>query len=240
MAGTDLVVADLAAGWAGTVVVEGLGFRLGAGGRLGLIGRNGAGKSTTLAAIIGLADCRSGTIRLGDTDLRQLRPHGRARAGLGFVPQTRGIFPSLTVAETLIAGLNGSPRRELDRAYDLFPRLAQRRGNLGAQLSGGEQQMLAIARALMGRPRLLLLDEPLEGLSPIVADEVMAAILRLAGDTGIGCILVEQHVDVVLDFAQDVIVLERGRAAFAGPVADLRAAPAILDSAIGLAKGNLP
>ena len=234
---TELVLDGVWAGYGDTTVLEDLSVTLGTGGRLGVIGRNGAGKTTTLATIVGLADQTRGEIRFAGTDLSRLPPFKRARAGIGYVPQTRDIFPSLTVEENLVAAMRGRrDAQRLDEAYRMFPRLRERRGNGGAQLSGGEQQMLSVARALVTRPRLLLLDEPLEGLAPQIAEELMAAISGLVVETGIACILVEQHVDVVLDFAEDILILERGRPVFYGGSGTLRAQPEILDRTIGLSK----
>ena len=232
----ELELRGICAGYAGTQVIEDISFTLKCGERLGLLGRNGAGKTTALATIMGLADRIAGQVLADGVDISRLQPFERARLGLGTVPQTRDIFPSLSVEENLIAGLRGAPRSALEQAWKMFPRLKQRRANLGAQLSGGEQQMLSIARALVASPSILLLDEPLEGLAPIAAEELMDSVKRLADETGVGCILVEQHVDVVLDFATSVIVLERGRIVFAGTPEALRAAGDVLESAVGIKK----
>ena len=232
----ELELRNICAGYAGTQIVEDISFTLKRGERLGLLGRNGAGKTTTLAAIMGLAGLISGQVLADGVDISRLPPFQRARLGLGIVPQTRDIFPSLSVEENLISGLRGAPRSALEQAWKMFPRLKERRRNLGNQLSGGEQQMLSMARALVASPSILLLDEPLEGLAPIVAEELMDSVKRLADETGVGCILVEQHVDVVLDFATSVIVLERGRIVFSGTPATLRAAGDVLESAIGIKK----
>ncbi len=233
----ELVLDGLVAGYAGLPVVEDISLTLREGERLGLLGRNGAGKTTTLAAIMGLSQRLSGRIVLNGKDIERLPAYQRCRMGLGYVPQARDIFPSLTVEENLLSALNGNPKGpSLERAYALFPRLAERKGNGGLQLSGGEQQMLAVARALMGAPKIFLLDEPLEGLAPQIREELMATIRRLTDDTGMGCLLVEQHVDVVLEFATKAIILENGRVAFAGPVEILRADPDILGRTLGLNK----
>lgn len=237
MAGIELSLENVSAGYGETSVLEGVSLSVKTGERLGILGRNGAGKTTTLAAIVGLADLFAGAVRLDGADISKLPPFRRARAGVGYVPQTRDIFPSLSVEENLVAAMGG--RRDeklLAEAWRLFPRLRERRGNGGANLSGGEQQMLSIARALATRPKLLLLDEPLEGLAPQVAEELMDAIVRMAAETGVGCILVEQHVDVVLDFAERVLILERGAPAFCGPTTQLRDDPEILNRTVGLAK----
>jgi branched-chain amino acid transport system ATP-binding protein len=233
----ELVLDGVTAGYAGTSVLDRVSFSVGEGERVGLIGRNGAGKTTTLAAVMGLAQLISGRVLLNGTDISRLAIYKRARAGLGYVPQTRDVFPSLTVDENLQSAMNGGERPgAVEAAYRLFPKLRDRRHNVGSQLSGGEQQMLSVARALVSGPKIILLDEPLEGLAPQVREELMDAIHRLADETGVGCVLVEQHVDVVLDFATKVVVLERGVPVFVGPTADLRAQPAVLDRAIGLDK----
>jgi len=233
----ELALDGVTAGYAGTSVLERVSFSVGEGERVGLIGRNGAGKTTTLAAVMGLAQLISGRVLLNARDISRLPTYKRARAGLGYVPQTRDVFPSLTVDENLQSAMNGGQGPDaVAAAYRLFPKLSERRSHLGGQLSGGEQQMLSVARALVTGPRILLLDEPLEGLAPQVREELMDAISRLADETGVGCVLVEQHVDIVLDFATKIVVLERGVPVFVGPTAELRAKPAVLDRAIGLDK----
>jgi branched-chain amino acid transport system ATP-binding protein len=228
---------DVTAGYGGLPVVEHLSFSVREGERLGLIGRNGAGKTTTLATAMGLADLMKGRIHFGADDISRANTYSRSRAGLGYVPQSRDIFASLTVEENLMSGLQGrSASVALPPIYSLFPRLKERRRNGGTQLSGGEQQMLSVARALVGQPRILLLDEPLEGLAPMVREELMDAIVRMSDQLGVGCILVEQHIDVVLDFSTSVIVLERGIAAYSGSATALREDPALLDRTIGLEK----
>ena len=235
--GFQLSLEDVTAGYDGAPVVHGLSFAVSQGQRVGLIGRNGAGKTTTLACAMGLAQLQGGSIELGNRDASGMPAYERAIAGLGYVPQSRDIFTSLTVEENLLCALQGRPAKDgLAQAYTLFPRLFERRRNGGGQLSGGEQQMLSVARALVSEPKVLMLDEPLEGLAPKLRDELMDAIERLVVETGVGCLLVEQHVDVVLDFSDHVIVLERGVAVFNGPTAQLRSEPGILDRAIGLNK----
>jgi branched-chain amino acid transport system ATP-binding protein len=217
-----LEVRDLTAGWGPTVVLDGISLAVSPGSTLALLGRNGAGKTTLLATLMGLASRRRGTIRLGGQAIDPLPTHRRVRLGLGYVPQEREIFPSLTVAENLaVATLPGGWAAE--RAFALFPALAERRGTTGNRLSGGEQQMLAIARALVGGPRLLLLDEPLEGLAPIVVETLLAALASIREDTGVTMILAEQKAEVALSFAEDTLVLERGRAVYRGSSADFRA-----------------
>ncbi len=233
----ELRFEDVTAGYGGLPVVEHLSFSVREGERLGLIGRNGAGKTTTLATAMGLADLMQGRIYFGDQDISGASTYARARAGLGYVPQSRDIFPSLTVEENLLSGLQGrSASTALPPIYALFPRLKERRRNGGTQLSGGEQQMLSVARALVGQPRVLLLDEPLEGLAPMVREELMDAIVRMSNQLGVGCVLVEQHVDLVLDFSTNVIVLERGIAAYSGAAAALREEEELLNRTIGIQK----
>ena len=202
-----LSVEDLRAGYGDAVVLDGVSFDLVRGGSLAVLGRNGVGKSTLLLTIMGFTAVKRGRMVFRGKDMRGLAPHRRARLGIGWVAQEREIFPSLSVEENrTIAARPGS--WNLKRVFDLFPRLAERRANMGNQLSGGEQQMLAIARALMTNPELLLLDEPLEGLAPIIVEELAAALANL---DGMASVLVEQHTEVALSLTQDAIVIERGR-----------------------------
>ena len=226
---------DVEAGYGDLRILHGISLQLPVGGRLAMIGRNGTGKSTTLKAIMGLARTSRGRIEFDGRDITRLSTRERARAGIGYVPQTRDIFASLTVEENLIAGLKGRPRHCVSEAYRLFPRLAERRNNGGNLLSGGEQQMLTVARTLLGKPRLLLLDEPLEGLAPIICIELMSAFEKLAGGSGVAVLLVEQKVDEALRFAQEAVVLEHGEIAHAGPSAALREQPALLERYLGVA-----
>ena len=221
MPATPLEVANLSAGYGPTRVLEGVSFAIPAGGRLAVLGRNGMGKTTLLATLAGQTRRYGGHIRLGDTDLTALPSAKRAHRGLGYVPQTRAIFPTLTVEENLFVGLKGRPKSALSEAYEMFPRLHERRRNLGTQLSGGEQQMLSTARTILGRPSVLLLDEPLEGLAPVICEELMAAFAALAKTGDMTILLVEQRIQTALDFADHVIVLERGRLAWAGTPEDL-------------------
>lgn len=236
MSVAELRLRSIFAGYAGTTVLENIDLTLRQGERVGILGRNGAGKTTTLATVLGFTQVLSGSVEVDDKDVAKVPVEERVRLGIGYVPQTRDIFPSLTVEENLLCAIHSGSKSVLHDAYEMFPRLRERRSNLGNQLSGGEQQMLSIARALMGRPNLLLLDEPLEGLSPLVAHEVMQAIERLVTARSLGCILVEQHVAAVLEFATRVLVLERGRPAFYGSTDQLLAEKHILESCIGLRK----
>ena len=207
---SDLLrIEKLTAGYGEAIVLSDLSFTLGQGEALALLGRNGAGKTTLLNTIVGLTRRRAGTITLGDRDMSTLRPDQRAGGGIGWVPQERNIFRSLTVEENLTAVARPGPW-DVERIYRMFPRLAERRANLGSQLSGGEQQMLAVARALVLNPRVLLLDEPLEGLAPILVEELLAALRRIVRDEGMSAIVVEQHPALVLGITDEAIVLERG------------------------------
>ena len=235
----ELCVENLRGGYAGTLVLDGVSFCVGAGGKLGILGRNGVGKTTTFACVMGLAQIHSGRVTFDGTDITTLPTWRRARAGLGYVPQTRDIFKSLSVEENLFSAVRtAEDDKRVETAFVLFPRLRERRNNNGTQLSGGEQQMLAVARATISGPTLLLMDEPLEGLAPRLRDELMDAIRNMVEASGIGCILVEQHVDVVLDFADDILILERGRPVYLGSANELRDDPSILDRAIGLRKNE--
>ena len=225
---------DVVAGYGPITVLNGLSFNVAPQEKLALIGRNGVGKTTTLAAIMGLAQLTRGRIVFDGVDLAGLAPHQRAALGLGLVPQTRDIFPSLSVEENLIAGLKRRPRSALDEAYALFPRLAERRRNGGAQLSGGEQQMLSVARALLGQPRLLLLDEPLEGLAPLIRLELLSAFSRMGDHAGITVLIVEQQVQEALGYADRALVLERGAVVHEAAAQTLLHDSAALERLVGL------
>lgn len=234
MAAAALEVEELSAGYGPTRIISGLGFSLAAGGRLAILGRNGVGKTTLLATLMGLTTHKGGSVRLGGRDVTTLAPSARSRAGIGYVPQTRDIFRSLTVEENLVAGLKGRERSALDEVYGQFPRLAERRRNFGQQLSGGEQQMLSLARTLLGKPTLLLLDEPLEGLAPVICDQIMETVANLARSGEMTIVLVEQQIERALDFAEHVIVIERGRAAWRGEPSELRSDHALVDGLLGV------
>jgi branched-chain amino acid transport system ATP-binding protein len=233
MVETLLAFDDVRAGYGSAVVLDGVSFTIPEHGGLAVLGRNGVGKSTLLLTIMGYTRVGRGHIRWRGADVTRQPPHRRALAGIGWVAQEREIFPSLTVEENLTVAARGG-RWNLSSIYDLFPRLAERRRNHGNQLSGGEQQMLAIARALMTNPALLLLDEPLEGLAPIVVEELTDAIRRMTKEGSNAFVLVEQHADIALSLTETVLVLERGRIVHSGTSADLLADHAALDRLVGL------
>ena len=230
-----LALKDLVAGYGEAVVVSGVSLSLAEGEALALLGRNGTGKTTLLNSIIGVTRRFSGTVALAGRDLTRARPEDRALAGIGWVPQERNIFKSLTVEENMTAVARPGPWTP-ERAYALFPRLKERRGNLGSQLSGGEQQMLAIARALMLNPKLLLLDEPTEGLAPIIVEELLAALKRILRDEGVAAVVVEQHAQKILSVTDQAVILERGTIVHAASSAALKADEAALTRHLGVTR----
>ena len=230
-----LEVENLTAGHGAAVVLRGLSLRLAEGRSLAVLGRNGMGKTTLLDSIVGATRRFAGTVRLAGRDITALPPERRARAGIGWVPQERNIFRSLSVEENLTAVARPGPWTPA-AVYSLFPRLAERRGNMGDQLSGGEQQMLAIGRALVLNPRLLLLDEPTEGLAPIIVDELLAALRRITREEGMSALVVEQHAHKILGVTDEAVVLERGAIVHAAPSAALRADPAALERHLGVSR----
>jgi branched-chain amino acid transport system ATP-binding protein len=228
-----LALGDVRAGYGPAVVLDGISFDVPERGGLAVLGRNGVGKSTLLLTIMGYTQVSRGRVVWRGQDITAHAPHRRAQAGIGWVAQEREIFSTLTVEENLTVAARAG-RWDLPAVYDLFPRIAERRRNFGNQLSGGEQQMLAIARALMTNPALLLLDEPLEGLAPIVVEELAAAIRRMTSEGTCAFILVEQHVEIALSLTQSALLLERGRIVHSGPSAQLLENHATLDRYIGL------
>ena len=214
-------VKDLVAGYGPTVVLDGITLDAPAGSTLAVLGRNGVGKTTLLCTMMGLTSQSGGEVRLGDKRIDQTPTHERVHAGLCYVPQERRIFPSLTVAENLaVSALSGGWK--VEQIFDLFPGLAARRNNAGNQLSGGEQQMLAVGRALVGNPRVLLLDEPMEGLAPIIVENLFDALSKIRDESGLTILLVEQKIDLALAFARDAIVLDRGKIVWRGTCEALR------------------
>ena len=226
-----LSLSKVRAGYGPTVILEDVDLELPENGALAVLGRNGVGKTTLLATIMGHTTFHAGEIRFKGRLLKGKAVYERCRLGVGYVPQERLIFPSLTVHENLdVARRPG--RWTVERVYDLFPRLRERRAAYGNQLSGGEQQMLAIGRALMGNPSLLLMDEPLEGLAPIIVEGLLIALKRLVSDDSLAMILVEQHAKLALEVTERALVLNRGRVSYSGPSAELLADPQRLTSLV--------
>jgi branched-chain amino acid transport system ATP-binding protein len=234
MTAASLEVTGLSAGYGPTRILEEVSFAVPAGGRVAVLGRNGMGKTTLFATIAGQTRRYGGTILLDGRDIAGLDGSSRALGGLGYVPQSRSIFKSLTVEENLFVGLKGRPKSAIEEAYQMFPRLKERRRNLGSQLSGGEQQMLSTARTILGQPRVLLLDEPLEGLAPVICEELMAVFTALAETKAMTILLVEQRIKAALEFAENVVILERGTVAWQGAPAQLEAEPETVDRYLGV------
>jgi branched-chain amino acid transport system ATP-binding protein len=228
-----LVLGGVRAGYGETVVLEDVAFSLPERGSLAVLGRNGVGKTTLLATIMGHTTFHAGSIEFNGRRIDALPVYERSRIGIGFVPQAREIFPSLTVEENLTVAERPG-RWTLARVYDLFPRLKERHTHWGNQISGGEQQMLAIGRALMGNPSLLLMDEPLEGLAPIIVETLLAALQRLIREDALAVVLVEQHAKLALEVTQRALVLNRGRVAYEGPSAELLADPQRLTALVAV------
>ena len=229
---------DVSAGYGETVVLERVSVAVAAGGTLAVLGRNGVGKTTLLGTALGHTTLHSGHIEFAGRPIERLRSFQRARLGIGYVPQEREIFPSLSVDENLTVAARGNQdqaRWTMERVFDLFPQIGGRRRNMGNQLSGGEQQMLAIGRALMGNPTLLLMDEPLEGLAPVIVDMLIAGFTRLRQDNGLAIVLVEHHARLALEFAACAVVLDRGRIVYDGDSQPLLADPDRLSDLIGVA-----
>ncbi len=235
----------LSAGYSEAVVLHDVNLSLEEGQTLALLGRNGTGKTTLINTLVGATRQHGGSMTLGAdataVALHRLPSHERAAAGIGWVPQERNIFKSLTVHENLTAverpaRAAGSRAWTPARVYEMFPRLAERKGNLGTQLSGGEQQMLAVGRALVLNPSLLLLDEPLEGLAPIIVQELLQAIRRITRDEGLSAIIVEQHPQAILAISDTAAVLDRGTVAHSGLARNLQRQPELLDRLLGVAR----
>ena len=230
-----LRVDNLSAGYGEAVVLQGVSLALDQGETLALLGRNGTGKTTLINTLAGATRQHAGTISLAGVALHKLPPHQRAAAGIGWVPQERNIFKSLSVHENLTAVARPG-KWNPDGVYAMFPRLAERKTNLGTQLSGGEQQMLAVGRALVLNPRLLLLDEPLEGLAPIIVEELLRAIRSITRGEGLSAIIVEQHPQAILAVSDRAVVLDRGTVVHSGTAQALRDAPHLLDQLLGVAR----
>ena len=227
-----LRLSQLRAGYGETVILEDVALALPERGSLAVLGRNGVGKTTLLATIMGHTSFHSGRVEFAGRQIEGLPVYERSRMGIGYVPQGREVFPSLTVEENLTVAARTGRRWTLERVYDLFPRLAERRHHRGNQISGGEQQMLAIGRALMGNPTLLLMDEPLEGLAPIIVESLLASLKRLMSEDSLAIVLVEQHAKLALQVTQQAIVMSRGRVIHHGPSERLLADPERLASLV--------
>jgi len=228
-----LAIEGLRAGYGEAVVLPGMSLRLAESQVLALLGRNGTGKTTLINSIVGVTRRFGGTITVGGRDITAMRPDQRARAGIGWVPQERNIFRSLTVEENMTAVAQPG-YWTVDRVYEMFPRLKERRGNFGNQLSGGEQQMLAIGRALTLNPKVLLLDEPTEGLAPIIVEELLRALGTITRAGGICSVIVEQNAQKILGLADRVVILGRGAIVHDAVAADLKANPAVLERYLGV------
>jgi len=236
MGDAALELDNVSAGYGETVVLENVRLALGEGETLSIIGRNGVGKTTLLATVMGHNTLHGGDVRLHGKTIARLPPHRRNWAGLGYVPQEREVFPSLTLRENLeVAARPGA--WTIDKVFGLFPRLAERQKNRGNQLSGGEQQMLSIARALIGNPSVVLMDEPSEGLAPVIVEELSRAVKRLAATEGLTLILVEQNTRLALDISPRTAVMDRGRIVFDGASDELKRDAEKLHRLIGVGKG---
>ena len=233
-----LRIEGLGAGYGEAIVLSGIDLSVAEGEALAVLGRNGMGKTTLINSIVGVTRQFGGRILLDGKDIIHMPPERRAHSGIGWVPQERNIFRSLTVEENLTAVARPGPWT-LKKIYEFFPRLEERRGNLGNALSGGEQQMLAIGRALILNPRIVLLDEPLEGLAPIIIDELLKALRQIVREEGLSAILVEQNAKKILGITDRVVILERGMVAYSGDSASLKDNQALLDSHLGVAKTEL-
>ena len=241
-----LKVENLSAGYGEAVVLNNVSLSLGEGQTLALLGRNGTGKTTLINTLAGATRMHAGSITMGSGPqavlLHKLPSHERAAAGIGWVPQERNIFKSLTVDENLTAVARPARTGRVaaqwtpERVYEMFPRLAERKGNLGTQLSGGEQQMLAVGRALVLNPTLFLLDEPLEGLAPIIVQELLKAIRRITREEGLSAIIVEQHPQAILAISDSAAVLDRGTVVHSGTARSLQEQPELLDRLLGVAR----
>jgi branched-chain amino acid transport system ATP-binding protein len=230
-----LMLRQVSAGYGETVVLEAIDLALAQGESVSIIGRNGVGKTTLLATVMGQTTLHRGDVFLNGQAVSRLRPYRRALAGLGFVPQEREIFPSLSVRENLeVAARPGHWTQA--RVFELFPNLRDRLSNMGNQLSGGEQQMLSIARALLTNPSVLLMDEPTEGLAPVIVETLTAVLLRLRQEGGLSIVLVEQNSRVALAFSQRAVVLDKGRVVYDGSTAELRDDPERLAQLVGVAE----
>jgi branched-chain amino acid transport system ATP-binding protein len=234
-----LALSDVSAGYNETVVLHRISLTVAPRSTLALLGRNGVGKTTLLATVMGYTQLHGGSIEFHGKDIRRLPIYRRPELGLALVPQEREIFRSLTVEENLTVGQRPG-RWVLAKVYELFPSLAARRRNRGDQLSGGEQQMLAIGRALMGNPSFLLLDEPLEGLAPVIVDQLLASLEKLKAEEDLSMVLVEQHAHLALQLSETAIVLDRGAIVYSGPSRELAGAPDLMSELLGIGRSIEP
>jgi len=237
MAEALLALENLRAGYGDAVVLDNVSLAMREHGSLAVLGRNGVGKTTLIMSIMGCTQTMRGAVKWRGADITGLPTHRRAKLGLGWVAQEREIFPSLSVEDDLTMAERPG-KWTLAAVYKLLPRLEERRGNMGNQLSGGEQQMLAMARALMTNPSLLLLDEPMEGLAPIIVEELAAAIKTMVAEEGVAVILIEQHAELALTLTRDAVIMERGAIVHRAPSAELLRDAATLDRYIGLRIGE--
>jgi branched-chain amino acid transport system ATP-binding protein len=228
-----LKVEGLRAGYGEAIVLTDVSFKIAEGKALALLGRNGMGKTTLINSIVGVTKHIGGKIFLEGVDITKMRPDQRAYAGIGWAPQERNIFRSLTVEENMTAVARPGPWT-LAKVYTLFPRLFERRRNMGNQLSGGEQQMLAVARALIINPRIILLDEPLEGLAPIIIEELLSALRKIIREEGLSAILVEQNAQKILGVTDLALIIERGRIVHQSDSASLLNNRALLETYVGV------
>ena len=235
MAAAALDVDGLTAGYGPTQILENISFSVPAGQRVAVLGRNGMGKTTLFATLMGQTRRIAGKISIGGTDVSAIGSSARALAGFGYVPQSRDVFKSLTVEENLAVGQRPG-KWTLPRVYDFFPSIAKRRRSRGDQLSGGEQQMLSVGRALMGNPSYLLMDEPLEGLAPVIVDQLLAGLQRLKKEEDMTMLLVEQHAHLAMEFADTTIVLDRGAVVYQGRSQDLAASPEKMSALLGIGR----
>lgn len=231
-----LVLSNVSAGYGETIVIDDVSMEIARGSCVSILGRNGVGKTSLLATIMGHTRLHGGQLDFLGREISAAKPHVRARDGLGYVPQEREVFPSLTVEENLAVAARGDPGWNKERVFELFPRLAERRRSRAGQLSGGEQQMLAIGRALMGNPSVVLMDEPSEGLAPVIVEQLHETIARLTRDESLTLLLVEQRVELALALSERAIVLERGRVVFDAPSETLANDKARMEALIGLAR----
>lgn len=230
-----LELKSVSAGYGETVVLENINLAIAAGESISVIGRNGVGKSTLLSTIMGHTTLHKGDVLLGDMTLNRMPVYRRSACGLGFVPQEREIFPSLSVRENLDVGARAG-HWTAERVFELFPNLKERLGNMGNQLSGGEQQMLSIARALMTNPAVLLMDEPTEGLAPVIVEALTAVLIKLRGESSLSIILVEQNSRVAFEFSTRTVVMDKGRIVYDGESTKLRDDPERLAQLIGVSE----